>query len=212
MSTNPKITKMTYSKNYKMKVAYLAILLSILMTFQFNSAESQAWQKQSNILSLGLGVSQYAHIDNYYYLNTNDSRSWYSPLTGQLNLQVEFGIHKYIGFGFTTGFGAGIDQSPHDYPREINMPIGLISNFHFYQLLADKAKKNIQADKLDIYTGVNLGTGLAAAYYINTTRIMPLAFGGFHAGARYYITHKVGFNVEMGWGKSIANAGVSFKL
>ncbi len=190
----------------------ISALLGLFLSLGANSAGAQAWKKHTNVLSLGVGISRFAHIDDYYYLNTNNNKTWYSTETGQFNVQVEFGVHKYVGVGFTTGFGARVDRSPTDYPGEINLPIGLITNFHFYQLIADKSRKKIRGDKLDIYAGGSLGSGIAASYYTNSTRIVPLAFAGLHAGVRYYFTNKIGLNAELGFGKSILNAGFSFKI
>ena len=68
------------------------------------------------------------------------------------------------------------------------------------------------ADKLDIYFGASLGSGVAIAYYSEFSRVVPMAFGGVHLGVRYYFTPKVGINGELGWGKSIVNAGFVFKM
>ena len=188
--------------------------IAILLITGFG-AQAQAWQRDSKVLALGFGASEFFHIDNYYY-NNGPGRgpyyhNWYSPVTGQINFQGEFGVHKYVGVGFTTGLG-GRGGWYYDYAGELNIPIGLIVNFHFYQLIADKTGKSIHADKLDIYAGANLGSGLAMIFYPGATRIVPLAFGGPHVGVRYYFTKKVGVNGELGWGKSIINVGFVFKL
>jgi hypothetical protein len=175
-------------------------------------AHAQAWEKDTKVLSLGLGASQFFHIDNYYYNNSPNFQNWYWPITGQINFQGEFGIAKYVGLGFTTGVG-GRGGLFYGYAGEINVPIGMIVNFHFYQLIADHhTDKNIHADKLDIYAGASLGSGLAFTYYPNTTRVVPLAFGGVHVGIRYYFVPRVGVNGELGFGKSLVNAGFVFKL
>ena len=187
------------------------ISAALMLTTQH--LQAQAWQKNTNVLSIGFGASQFFHLDNYYYGNGNPNgfRSWYMPVTGQFNFQGEFGIHKYWGLGFTTGIG-GRGPWAYGYNGELNIPIGMIANFHFYQLIADKTGKNIHSDKLDIYAGASLGGGLAFAYYPNATRVLPIVFGGLHAGIRYYFTPRVGVNGELGWGKSLINAGLVFKL
>jgi hypothetical protein len=194
-----------------MKKNLSAIVLGTLLMLSTTYSKGQAWEKNTNTLSLGFGASQFFHLDNYYYSSAKNVRNWYSPTTGQLNFQGEFGVHKYVGIGFTTGIG-GRAGLLYDYAGEINIPIGMLVNFHFYQLIADKTQKNIHADKLDIYAGLGIGSGVAITYYKNSTRIVPLAFGGLHAGIRYYFTPKVGLNGEVGWGKSIVNVGFVFKL
>jgi len=165
------------------------------------------------LLGLGFGASSFYHLDSYYYGNNGRIRSFYSPITGQFNFMGEFGIHEYVGLGFTTGIGGRAGWS-RGYLGEVNIPIGMIANFHFYQLIADKTGKNIHADKLDIYAGVNLGSGVAFTYYDNNNppRVVPLAFGGVHAGIRYYFVPKVGLNAEVGFGRQLVNLGFVFKL
>jgi len=203
------------------KILYAFIMISALM-LATTETQAQAWERNTKVLSLGFGASQFFHIDNYYHGdyykgNHRNRGGWYWPMTGQLNFQGEFGIHKYVGLGFTTGFG-GRGAWQNRFPAEVNIPIGLICNFHFYQLIEDKTEKNIHGDKLDIYVGANIGSGIAATFYPSypdypsTTRIAPIAFGGLHAGLRYYFKPKVGVNLELGFGKSIVNAGFVFKI
>ena len=196
-----------------MKNLLHTLLLITVMMLSANRAGAQAWERHSKVLSLGFGASQFFHIDNYYYNNNGDfrNRNWYWPVTGQVNFQGEFGIHKYLGLGFTTGFG-GRTHYGNSYIGEFNIPLGIIFNFHFYQLITDKKSKAKHADKLDLYVGASAGSGIAIAYYKNLSRTTPLAFGGLHFGLRYYFSPKVGVNGEFGWGKSLANVGFVFKI
>jgi hypothetical protein len=207
-----------------MKKILYALLISITLLLTANQTKAQAWERHSKVLGLGFGASQFFHLDDYYYGRDFDGhplngRGWYWPVTGQINFQGEFGIHKYVGLGFTTGFG-GRGGMRYGYTGEVNVPIGLICNFHFYQLIADKKPgKNIHADKLDIYVGASIGSGVAASFYNDyvyggptVVRIAPIAFGGLHAGVRYYFKPKVGVNLELGFGKSLINAGFVFKI
>lgn len=195
---------------------YLIILFIIVASiFSFSQkSHAQAWEKSSKVLSIGFGVSQFYHLDDYYYRNHDGKlkRGHFNPTTGQFNFQAEFGIHKYVGLGFTTGFGGrpGWDNS---YRGEFNIPMGMLANFHFYQLIDDKNSKDLHADKLDIYAGISVGSGVAFTYYDDISRrIVPLAWGGPHAGIRYYFAPKVAVNAEVGFGRSLVNIGFSFKL
>jgi hypothetical protein len=200
------------------KLLCLLIIVSAL-TLNLNQAKAQAWEKSTKVLALGFGASQFYHLDNYYYSGSGRIHNGYSPVTLQVNFQGEFGIHQYLGLGFTTGIG-GRGSLRNDYAGELNIPIGMIFNFHFYQLIADKSAKNIHADKLDIYAGINAGSGIAIAYYNEYyngyyhpfTRVVPIAFGGVHLGIRYYFTPMVGVNLEAGIGKNLVNAGFVFKM
>lgn len=200
-----------------MKKIFFALIIASALLFTSSSANGQAWERNTKVLSLGFGASQFFHIDDYTYSYGFRYRTWYWPVTGQINFQGEFGIHKYVGLGFTTGFG-GRGSAGYGYSGVVNFPIGMIANFHFYQLIADKTGKNIHADKLDIYAGANIGSGVGATFYRDPNfpdgrvRVFPIAFGGVQAGIRYYFKPKVGVNAEVGFGKSIVNAGFVFKL
>lgn len=202
---------------------FVAILVASPAQAQ-DQERTKAWEKNSRVLSIGIGASQFYHIDDYYHGNRGDfnngirgnSHRWYNPMTGQFNFQAEFGVHKYVGIGFTTGFG-GRSGWARSYRGEINMPIGFVANYHFYQLIADKSSKNIHSDKLDIYGGLSLGSGVAVSFYRDNNldndvrRVVPLIFGGPHVGIRYYFKPNVGVNAELGWGRSLVNVGLVFK-
>lgn len=194
------------------KILILSLILSA-MILSTNQVNAQAWERHSKVISVGAGVSQFFHFDDYYYKNAGDARArgWYWPMTGQLNIQGEFGVHKYLGLGFTTGVG-GRGRYNNNNIGEFNIPIGMIFNFHFYQLIADKRSKAKHADKLDMYFGASAGSGIAVAYYQDLRRVRPIGFGGLHYGIRYYFNNKVGINGEIGWGKSLVNAGLVFKI
>ena len=150
-----------------------------------------------------------------------------------MTVQGEFAVHKYVGVGFTAGIGGRAGSGALYVPGyiytgyysygwypEFNIPIGAIANFHFYQLIADKISNGdrMHADKLDIYAGLNLGTGVAIhpgivdAYGVKHSYVDALAFGGVQVGARYYFTDKIAVFGEFGYGKTWANAGITFKL
>ena len=200
-----------------MKKILCILSLTLLLAFSPNSAKAQAWQKSTKVLALGIGGSYFWHIGNGYYSYGNigyyPSYGW--RLTGQLNFQGEFGIHKYVGIGFTTGVGGSAGWKYSIYYNtngEVNWPAGVIANFHFFQLIADKTGKNIHADKLDVYAGVNVGSGIAAMFFSTGTKIVPIFFAGPQVGVRYYFSKRVGVNGEVGFGKSWVNAGFVFKL
>ena len=178
---------------------------------------AQAWQRNSTVLAIGLGTSRFYHLDDDLFYDHPRNRRWYGHTTGQFNFQGEFGIHNYVGLGFTTGVGGRFSRGgrgiSNHYKREVNFPFGLIANFHFYQLIADRRGKNLHADKLDIYAGANFGSGIAITYFDDIDRrIYALAFGGLHAGVRYYFAENVGANFEFGWGKNLVNIGFVFKM
>ncbi|MBP6730828.1 MAG: hypothetical protein KA149_02150 [Chitinophagales bacterium] len=205
-----------------MKKSFLAIATSVLLLVFVQTINAQAWDKSTKVLSLGVGGSNFAHIysgSSYY----GRYSSFNSPLTAQLNFQGEFGVHDYVGVGFTTGLGGGPGynwgRGYYGYyygssAGELTVPVGFIANFHFFQLIADKTGKDIHSDKLDVYAGASLGSGIAAQFDNNGAHVVPIAFGGIHVGVRYYFNDRIGVNGELGtpYGKSFVNAGVVFKL
>lgn len=194
-----------------MKKSALLVIIALVVFIQ-SDINAQAWSKESKVLSLGLGASNFYHLDDRYAPGLGKNGGFHTPYSGQFNLQMEFGVHRYVGLGFTTGFG-GTGPLNYGYNGEINMPIGFVVNFHFYQLIDDKSSKNLHADKLDIYGGLSVGSGVAFTFYKNENlRVVPLAWGGMHAGIRWYFAPKVALNAELGFGKSVANIGFSFKL
>lgn len=195
-----------------MKTILSFFALITVLIFTAEKTQAQAWERHATVLSIGFGLSDFFHVDDYYYRNGNRNHGYYNPRTGQFNLQMEFGIHNYVGLGFTTGVGLRRGWN-NDYQGEVNIPFGILCNFHFYQLIDDKASKDIHADKLDIYAGISAGGGIAITTYNNDyRRNVPIAFGGPHVGIRWYFTERTALNAEVGYGKSLVNIGFAFKL
>jgi hypothetical protein len=168
--------------------------------------------KGSKQISIGVGLSSYigqfgkggfygySGVRGYY----GRGAFWYS---GTLSVQAEFGVHDYVGVGLVTGLGgrafagAGV----------LYVPVGVIANFHFFQLIADKKGLGI-GDKLDIYAGLNFGTGLGVSFPAGDGSVGGIIFAGPQFGVKYFFTDKIGVYSEFGYGKSIFEAGVSIKL
>lgn len=201
-----------------MKKALVLVIVTVFALATVPNVKAQAWEKSTKVLALGFGASNFAHIyqSGTYY----GWYGWNGPLTGQFNFQGEFGVHDYVGVGFTTGVGGRAGYywgrfNGYGSDGEVNVPVGVIVNFHFFQLIADKTGKDIHSDKLDVYAGVDVGGGIAAQFLRNgNSQIIPIAFGGVHAGVRYYFTDHFGINGEVGtpYGKGFFNGGVVFRL
>lgn len=186
--------------------------LSLLLA-GFSNANAQAFEgKGATYVSVGIGGAGYWMLGSGYKYGYGYGYGW-TPITGELNVQAEWGVHQYVGVGLFTGVGGGAYWGG----GVVNVPIGAVANFHFYQLIADKTGKNIHADKLDIYAGANLGTGFGLWTFPNgdgTRSNYPAAliWGGPHAGIRYFFKENMAVNGEVGWGKTFINAGLTFKL
>ncbi|MBS1593575.1 MAG: hypothetical protein JST90_04585 [Bacteroidetes bacterium] len=201
------------------------ILTFAALTLTTSHLGAQAFDKSTKQISIGLGPASMWHFGGFGYgYGYGYGYTGYSPITGQLCIQGEFAVHKYVGVGFNVGIG-GRAASPAGrlgygygwgYP-EFNIPLGAIANFHFYQLIADKTGKGskMHSDKLDIYAGLNLGTGVAIypkGNYFADTRAAALFWAGPQVGINYWFKPNIGVQGEVGYGKTFINAGIAFKL
>jgi len=187
--------------------------------------------KGSKTISLGIGGSSFK---SWYPTNGKGPKGWWHPFYGTLNVQGEFGVHKYVGVGFNIGvsacrnlngfsrYSALLGYNEYSSFWSVSIPVAVTANFHFYQLIEDKTRKSIHGDKLDIYAGANVGAGPAFAFAKkgltdgngNTLKgdVGFVVFGGVQVGVKYYPKSKVGMFLEVGYGKTLVNGGVSFKM
>jgi hypothetical protein len=201
-----------------MKKIILSLIAIVALAL---TTHAQAFEMGKKYISIGVGGASYFNISpsNNYTFNT-----LYSPLTFQFSVQGEFPVHKYVGVGFYTGLGAGAGSGGFGRSRfvfggyygygtpQMTIPLGVLANFHFYQLIADKSGKDIKADKLDVYAGLSIGSGVGLFFPGGSVDPSILAWGGPHVGVRYFFNDKLGVNGELGYGKTFVNAGLTFKL
>ncbi|MEN9447912.1 MAG: hypothetical protein RJA25_1202 [Bacteroidota bacterium] len=172
--------------------------------------------KGSKQINIGVGLSSYIGAfgkggfsryggGGYYGGWGGWGGFWYS---GTLSLQAEFGVHDYVGVGLVTGLGGRAFGGGGIF----YLPVGILTNFHFMQMIGDRKGVAI-ADKLDVYVGLNFGTGLG----VTTSKgggsaVSGIIFAGPQFGVKYFFTDKIGVYTELGYGKSIWEDGVSIKL
>lgn len=190
----------------KKQIIILFVLVGLLVN-QFQ-AKSQAFEgKGSKTLSFTLGAAQYFHFGGYYGGFLGAGFGYFFRPALAINANLEYGVHKYVGiapnFGIATSFYTGAVG--------LHIPIGVQGNFHFYQLIADKVKKDINSDKLDVYAGLNIGGGPDIVFG-GGTDIGGFFYVGPQFGVRYYVKNNLGITAELGYGRSIANFGLSYKL
>ncbi len=191
-----------------------SIALVIAILFGSTAVNAQAWQKESKVISVGLAAANYYHVGSTRATVWGPTSAFYAPVTGQITVEGEFGIHDYVGLGFNSGFGGGVGTLA-GYGGSLNVPIGFLANFHFYQLIGDKTGKDLYQSKLDVFVGVSVGTGVGVIFYKSSLlndQVTPLAFGGLHAGARWYFAENMGATAQFGFGKSLIDLGLVFKL
>jgi hypothetical protein len=207
----------------------LTLFAIIALTFTSLHSQAQAFDRNSILLSLSIGPGDMIHFPVGNNPLTNNATNPIlgvdynrAIITGQFNFQAEFAVHKYVGVGFVVGVGGRAESgggynyyngnTTLGYFKEVNVPIGVLANFHFYQLIADKkSAKNLHADKLDVYAGLTAGSGVAIHPY-STPFNDALLFVGPHAGVNYYFTPSVAVNGEVGWGTTLVQAGFVFKV
>lgn len=197
----------------------LGIVLAAITIGSAQEVKAQAFEKGGTYLTLGLTGSHLINIDPTNQWSSN--HSWRNSVNGGVTVQMEWGIHQYVGLGFTAGlmggrFGGGW-YAPGPWGPGwgggygvLSVPVGMIANFHFYQLIEDKTTRDIHGDKLDIYAGLNIGSGIG--FVPSPGWVNALFFVGPQVGARYYVTPTIGLGGEVGYGKSFINGGVTFKL
>lgn len=192
-----------------MKAINLSVLLGLLLGLS-NMSWGQAFSKGDVTMSVTLGASHFWHLRGGYY-SPGPGYVWggggLSPVSGNAFFTMEFAPGRYVG----AGFFAGIGGSAFGW-GSINVPVGGFANFHFYQLIADKTGNDIHADKLDIYAGLNIGTGLGFWPGFSSQRANAIIFGGPTAGIRYYFKPNIAVTGELGYGKTLFSAGITFKL
>lgn len=192
-------------------------LLSFILCLFIGSAGAQSWSNDSKTLAFGFGGSAFIHTTEGGRGNPGRAdRLVHTPLTAQFYLEGEFAVGAYVGLGFFTGVGGrnAYHYSWTGYDGSVNVPLGLLVNFHVYQYMADKLVEDVHADKLDVYIGLSVGGGMAALFYPKPydTQIVGMLVAGGHIGANYYFTPNVGVSAQVGFGKQVASVGLIFKL
>lgn len=200
--------------------------LIVITTMNFSFAQGFAG-KGSHTLLLGLGMNYHGT----YFADRGSSFHGIEGLRyssyGALNFQYEIGIHKYVGLGVFAALEGtpNLGRSYHSYFYNNSdkayagfaVPVGFLANFHFLQLIADKTGKNF-ADKLDVYAGLSVGAGPSFAIVKAGHKDHlepnsgPLVYFGGNVGIRFYPSSNVGIFAELGYGKTVAQGGVCFKL
>lgn len=224
----------TFASELGIKMANLHLAPPAKKSSKSSNSDKAFEGKGSKTLLLGLGGSNMftffskksdAYDEDYF------GRSYTTPVSGGISVDGEFGVHDYVGIGFHTGFfGSRSIYSSGFFGRLVGydysytyaglyIPIGIIANFHFYQLIEDKTSKDIHGDKLDLYVGANLGSGVAIAIPTKDLKdagykssFGAVAYGGIQFGVRYFPKPKLGIFAEVGYGKTFANGGVCFKM
>lgn len=183
-----------------------------------NMANAQSYEVGTNVLSLGVGLGS-----SIGYTNSSQSPA--------LSIQFEHGItelgsgvvsiggyvglktYKYEWSG--TGYHFPEGYYNYTYTQKWNYTIiGLRGAYHF---------TGLDVDKVDLYGGVMLSYNILSYKYSDTDPYYSDSYynygtygsaAGFsiYGGGRYFFTDNIGAFLELGYGISYLNLGLSFKF
>ncbi len=195
------------------------LLLAIFVTASI-ATQAQAFKQGQVNINLGLGVG-----NTFIYTGATNIL----PL---INLSGEYGITDDIGLGLFLGYSGATQTYNYGYNKSGGyytyqdryrwnfFIVGVRSAYHFNNLL--KLSDTKLGDKVDIYAGLMLGYNIATYSYTSTDPGHPAnsysssRYGGIawnvFGGARFMFTEKVGVFGELGYGVSVFNGGLTFKI
>lgn len=197
-----------------MKKVLSTLVVAAVIALGTINAQGQVFKKGNINYSIGLGVVPTFFADNATIKTP--------PLSLRVGYSISdhFNLNAYVGYSSTTS--AMIPDASSNGYRQYNndfLMLGLRGEFHA-----------MKTDKLDIYGGFMLGYNKS---FVNDTffpgegdsetdapinNSAPLGqedakilYSGF-VGATYFVGKKVGIFGELGYGVSLMNFGVTFKL
>jgi opacity protein-like surface antigen len=185
------------------------LLIAILSSLGLNT-HAQFFEKDINYVNAGYGLGLgYGRLLNAYQTYEGYKFSGFGPVA----LSYERGITDNIGLGVAIGYssyGGTWLQTGYDYNyRWTTLSIMARGAYHF----------NVRNRQFDPYAGVGIGflkynykwesndpSFNESAYNINIGT--PLGYQIF-LGARYMFNDNFGAYAELGYGLSVANAGIT---
>src|SRR5665647_2093777 len=174
----------------------LLSLLVVVFTFTQLLSQESTFKKGDKALNLGIGFGS-SYYGGFY-------TSHMPALSASLEVGVADGIldKGSIGVGGYIGY---FSAKYSTYWKTTNFLIGARVSFH-YPLV----------NKLDTYTGLQLGYNVfSTKYYDNTYTTggsaSTLQFAWF-AGARYYFSNNIAVFAEVGYGVAYLTVGIALKF
>ncbi|MEO7988864.1 MAG: hypothetical protein ABI663_04940 [Chryseolinea sp.] len=164
----------------------------------YETRNSGSWDKESMILSFGLGFPNVAV--GYGGLNG------FPPIYAKFEhgfLRDEVGLGGYI----STGFGS-FKYTGNEKTNFTAFSVGFLGYYHFNKL--------IPIEKMDVYAGAGLGfrnvSYSSDDIYFDDSNDFQVT-GQIKVGIRYYVKPALAFYAESGYdGMSSINLGVTLKL
>lgn len=177
-----------------MKKILFSTLVCILL-FQFNSAN--AVEKGDFVIQPTLNLGNFGFNGAY----TGNGRG--IGITGNF----DYAVHDYVSVGGFVGFNhVSVRHADWNYNR---IGFGARGVFHFWQLIDDKAQKDLKSDKVDWYIPLHVGYNIYTGDFVDGGDVL----WGLGMGIRYYFNDKIGIAFECGGMElSPAKIGVAIKL
>ena len=184
-------------------------LFLILMTTS-QTAQAQAFQKGTNVVSLGIGLGSsllsYSGSSQTPAISANFERGiWDIGGPGVVSLGGYIG---YKGYSYDGSYSSG-----YKWSEKWNYTIVGIRSAYHYNGLSEK--------KIDLYGGVMLSANIVSYKYTNSSGYNESASAGNYnsgagftafVGGRYFFTDKIAAMAELGYGVSYLTIGASLKF
>ena len=164
-------------------------------------AQEPTFEKGTMVLNMGVGIGSSVYSDAYYQVI-------FPPVSASL----EFGVAEHIlekgviGVAGYFGFFSYKYEYSHSGWEASNFIIGARGNFHYPFV-----------EKLDTYTGFLLGCGIVSTENFGTEEIdynkpSTGVQWAWYIGGRYFFTENIAAMIELGYGVTYVNFGVSWKF
>ena len=123
----------------------------------------------------------------------------YSGLIPGITLNIDGNVHKYVSVGVY--YGIAFQKYTVSNVLYLNHVFGARTNFHWWQLLADKTGKDLFANKIDFDIHTHIGGYMAVEKNNNTnTKLKHLGINaGGGIGFKYYFVKYFGVALDAGF-------------
>lgn len=186
-------------------------------------ASAQSFDKGTTAVNLGIGLGGY----RYSYLTGYSSNYSVSPA---MNASIEHGVgylgDAVIGIGGYLGYKTAKYEYTNNYSnrsyhydrRWTNTVVGLRGSVHYNEFHSN--------DQLDLYAGLMLGynigsykdkstytyNGVVTDYNENLKNTTSFFTYSTYIGGRYFFTESIGAYLELGWGVTAINLGLTARF
>lgn len=178
----------------KVLITFFVLLLATTISF------AQVYKKGVTNLNAGISIGGLAGLYG---------EADFPPLS----LGLQFGIHEKISVGGIVGYSS----SSYDYGYYGNSDWKWTYTYIFIGARGEYHFVDVDVKDLDLYGGLTIGynivnvsepSGFSGSYTVGDSYLLY----GFHAGARYMFSPKIGAFAELGYGIGYLTVGVNVRL